>query len=171
MQSDKLTIKTQEAINRAQSVARERGHNFIESTHLLDALLEQEEGSTVPVLQKLGLSVPRLREAVGHALDTLPKVSGGSPVQLGQSAAQVLESAFAEAEQLKDEYISTEHVLLAMVASERDPAGQTQTGSVHCHCVITEQLRGMQLQEAFVTAADGKRTASGTGRLNSSRTT
>ena len=153
MQSDKLTIKTQEAINRAQSVARERGHNFIESTHLLDALLEQEEGSTVPVLQKLGLSVPRLREAVGHALDTLPKVSGGSPVQLGQSAAQVLESAFAEAEQLKDEYISTEHVLLAMVASERDPAGQILRAEGANHEAILQALASVR-GGARVTDAD-----------------
>ena len=153
MQSDKLTIKTQEAINRAQSVARERGHNFIESTHLLDALLEQEEGSTVPVLQKLGLSVPRLREAVGHALDTLPKVSGGSPVQLGQSAAQVLEAAFAEAEQLKDEYISTEHVLLAMVASERDPAGQILRAEGANHEAILQALASVR-GGARVTDAD-----------------
>ncbi|MCH2186808.1 ATP-dependent chaperone ClpB [Myxococcota bacterium] len=153
MQSDKLTIKTQEAINRAQAVARERGHNFIESTHLLDALLEQEEGSTVPVLQKLGLSVPRLREAVGQALDRLPKVSGGSPVQLGQSAAQVLESAFAEAEQLKDEYISTEHVLLAMVASERDPAGQILRADGANHEAILQALASVR-GGARVTDAD-----------------
>ncbi|MAJ59611.1 MAG: ATP-dependent chaperone ClpB [bacterium TMED88] len=153
MQSDKLTIKTQEAINRGQAIARERGHNFIESTHLLDALLEQEEGSTVPVLQKLGLSVPRLREAVGQALDTLPKVSGGSPVQLGQSAAQVLESAFAEADQLKDEYISTEHVLLAMVASERDPAGQILRAEGANHEAILQALASVR-GGARVTDAD-----------------
>ncbi|MDG2051540.1 MAG: AAA family ATPase, partial [Myxococcota bacterium] len=153
MQSDKLTIKTQEAINRGQAIARERGHNFIESTHLLDALLEQEEGSTVPVLQKLGLSVPRLREAVGQALDTLPKVSGGSPVQLGQSAAQVLESAFTEAEKLKDEYISTEHVLLAMVASERDPAGQILRAEGANHEAILQALASVR-GGARVTDAD-----------------
>ena len=124
MQSDKLTIKTQEAIHRAQSVARERGHNAVESIHLLDALLEQEDGSTIPVLQKLGLSVPALREAVHQALDALPRVTGGGALQFGQSAATVLEAALTEAEKLKDEYVSTEHVLLALAASEKDPGGQ-----------------------------------------------
>ena len=124
MQSDKLTIKTQEAISRAQSLAREHGHNLIESTHLLHALLEQEEGSTVPVLQKLGIPIDALRQRVASELASLPKVSGATQVQLGQSAGAALDAAFREADGLKDEYVSTEHVLLALAANPQDRAGQ-----------------------------------------------
>jgi ATP-dependent Clp protease ATP-binding subunit ClpB len=123
MQHDKLTIKSQEAIARAQSLARERGHSLIESLHLLAALLEQEEGSTIPVLQKLGVPVDALRRNIEVGLDAQPKVSGATQVQFGQSASTALDAAFGEADSLKDEYVSTEHIVLAMEQNPKDRAG------------------------------------------------
>jgi ATP-dependent Clp protease ATP-binding subunit ClpB len=124
MQFDKLTIKSQEAVSSAQGMAGERGHNLIESVHLLAALLEQPEGSTIPVLQKLGVSIDSLKQKTNGRLDALPRVTGGGSVQFAQSASTVLDNAFREAEALKDEFVSTEHLVLAMVGDAKDDAGQ-----------------------------------------------
>jgi ATP-dependent Clp protease ATP-binding subunit ClpB len=153
MQYDKLTIKSQEAVTRAQSLAGERSHSLIESTHLLAALLEQPEGSTIPVLQKLGVPVDALRQSVDAALGTLPKVSGGAQVQMAQSVAQALEAAFKEADALKDEYVSTEHLLLAMAASDRDPAGKLLREAGADRNAILEALQTVR-GGARVTDAD-----------------
>ncbi|HEY5656940.1 MAG TPA: ATP-dependent chaperone ClpB [Myxococcota bacterium] len=124
MRYDKLTIKSQEALAEAQSLATARGHSEIQPAHLLRALLGQPEGSTVPVLQKLGVSLDRLQGALEAHLAQIPKVTGGAQPQLSRAMAHVLEAAFNEAEALKDEYVSTEHLLLAIVAEKQDPAGR-----------------------------------------------
>jgi ATP-dependent Clp protease ATP-binding subunit ClpB len=124
MRFDKLTIKSQEAISEAQSQATSRGHGEIAPAHLLRALLGQPEGSTVPVLQKLGVSLDALQGEVERILEQSPKVSGGAQPQLGHATSRVLEAAFKEADALKDEYVSTEHLLLAIVADSKDPAAR-----------------------------------------------
>ncbi|MAI26093.1 MAG: ATP-dependent chaperone ClpB [Myxococcota bacterium] len=124
MRYDKFTIKSQEAIQSAQALAEERGHSAVESLHLLSALLDQPEGNTIPVLQKLGVTVSALGNKVREGLDTLPRVSGANQVQIGQSASQALNDAFTEATNLKDEYVSTEHILLAISANPSDVAGR-----------------------------------------------
>ncbi len=124
MRYDKLTIKSQEALAEAQSLATARGHSEIQPAHLLRALLAQPEGSTVPVLQKLGVSLDQLQGAIETHLAQIPKVTGGAQPQLSGATAHVLEAAFAEAEALKDEYVSTEHLLLAIVAEKQDPAAR-----------------------------------------------
>src|SRR5262245_1185281 len=129
MRFDKLTIKSQEALAEAQSLASARGHSEISPAHLLRALLGQPEGSTVPVLQKLGISLEQLSGAVEKVLAGLPKVTGGAQSQLGRAISRVLEAAFKEAEQLKDEYVSTEHLLLAIASEKSDPAGQVLRSS------------------------------------------
>jgi len=124
MRMDKLTIKSQEAVAEAQSLASTRGHSSIEPAHVLRALLGQPEGSTIPVLQKLGAPLEPLQQEVERILEGLPKVTGGAQSQLSQASARVLQAAFQEAEQLKDEYVSTEHLLLAIAGDERDAAGR-----------------------------------------------
>jgi len=124
MRFDKLTIKSQEALAEAQSLAGSRGHSEIQPAHLLRGLLGQPEGSTVPVLQKLGVSVEALQGELEQILEGIPKVSGGGQSQLSRTTSKVLEAAFQEAEQLKDEYVSTEHLLLAIAAEKSDPAGR-----------------------------------------------
>ncbi|MCG8591605.1 MAG: type VI secretion system ATPase TssH, partial [Proteobacteria bacterium] len=124
MRFEKLTIKSQEALSEAQSLATSRGHSSIEPAHVLCALLAQPEGSTVPVLQKLGVALPALQNQLEDILSRTPKVSGGSQPQLAAATSRVLEAAFREAEALKDEYVSTEHFLLALAADESDAAGR-----------------------------------------------
>jgi ATP-dependent Clp protease ATP-binding subunit ClpB len=124
MQFDKLTIKSQEAVAEAQSLASARGHSSIEPAHLLRALLAQPEGSTVPVLQKLGVPIEPLQQAMEQRLEQIPKVTGGAQPQISPALGKVLDAAFAEADKLKDEYVSTEHLLLAIAADTSDAAGQ-----------------------------------------------
>ena len=124
MRLDKLTIKSQEALGEAQSLAGSRGHAEILPAHLLRALLGQPEGSTVPVLQKLGIRIDALQAEVEQLLEKLPKASGGAQAQLARSTSRILEAAAAEASALKDEYISTEHLLLALAKDKQDPAAK-----------------------------------------------
>jgi len=124
MQFDKLTIKSQEALAEAQSKAGARGHGEIQPAHLLSSLLEQTEGSTVPVLQKLGVSIATLQSRLEELIERIPKVSGGAQPQISRSLSRILEAAFGEASQLKDEYVSTEHLLLAITAEKGEPAAQ-----------------------------------------------
>ncbi len=125
MQLDKLTIKGQEALTKAQSIAAGRGHNAIEPLHLLRALLDQPEGATVPVLQKLGVTVDALKAQLDQALAALPRVSGSvAQPHISDALNKALEAAFQSADQLKDEYVSTEHLLLGLAASDRDAAGR-----------------------------------------------
>jgi ATP-dependent Clp protease ATP-binding subunit ClpB len=124
MRTDKLTIKSQEALAEAQSLGVSRGHSEIQPAHLLRALLAQTGGSTLPVLQKLGVPIEPLHAELEGLLEKLPKVSGGGQPQLSRSLGVVIEAAFGEADALKDEYVSTEHLLLAIATNQDDPAGR-----------------------------------------------
>jgi ATP-dependent Clp protease ATP-binding subunit ClpB len=111
---DRLTVKSAEAIQQAATTARQGGAPAIEDLHLLDALLAQEEGIVVPVLQKVGVSVTQLRTALEAALKRLPTQYGGAQPSISRELNEILDRAEKEARDLKDEYISTEHLLLAL---------------------------------------------------------
>src|SRR5436190_1450143 len=113
---NKLTEKSQEAIISAQQRARDNGHSQIDVEHLAAALLEQQGGVVPSVFTALGVQPTQLSSALGTELERQPKVSGN--VQIGASArlGRVFQSAQKEAEALGDEYVSTEHLLLAMTA-------------------------------------------------------
>ena len=121
---DKLTVKAQEALQAAQELAAGSGQQQIEPLHLLSALVAQGDGVVPPLLEKLGASPTGLAHEIHKQVERLPKVSDLSQQSLGRASNEVLETAFEEAGRLKDEYVSTEHILLAIAASERDPAGQ-----------------------------------------------
>jgi len=121
MRLDKFTVKAQEALQAAQSMADQHDHQAIEPEHLLVALLEQREGVVGPVLAKLGARPEAIRRELQAALGKLATVKGASGHYLGERTRQALDRAQAEAERLKDEYVSTEHLLLAL-AQERDGA-------------------------------------------------
>jgi ATP-dependent Clp protease ATP-binding subunit ClpB len=124
MRMDKLTIKSQEALAEAQSISSARGQSEILPAHLLRALLEQPEGSTLPVLQKLGVPIDRLQSELETQIAGLPKVTGGAQSQMSRQLSAALQTAFAEADALKDEFVSTEHLLLAIATEKNDPAGR-----------------------------------------------
>src|SRR5437868_6629199 len=117
MQPDRFTIKSQEALQAAQRLAEERRNPQTTPEHLLAVLLEQEEGVVVPVLRKLGVEPASVRQDVGAALDALPRLSTGAnpPEPAGGSTelSQVLRTAENEMRDLGDEYLSTEHLMLA----------------------------------------------------------
>jgi len=118
----RLTLKSQEAIQRAQEIALERQHQTIEPLHLLAALLEDTSGVVPSVLQQLEVNRTLLQRKLEEELQRLPQVSGALQQYLSRELASLLESAWQEATALKDEYISTEHLLIAL-AEDRSPAG------------------------------------------------
>jgi ATP-dependent Clp protease ATP-binding subunit ClpB len=125
---DRLTIKSQEALAAAARLAQERRNPQVTPAHLLAVLLESDEagGVVVPVLTKLGVSLPALRAEAGRALEELPRLGEGSSAEEGRPAAElvaVLRAAETHARALSDEYISTEHLLLAL-AEDKGRAGQ-----------------------------------------------
>ena len=116
MRLDKLTTKSQEALQQAQALAEKRNHQAIDVEHLLFALLGQKEGVVTSLLQKLGVPLGSLTERLQKALDRLPQITGGAgQTYITPRLKKTIENAEAEAEALKDEYVSTEHLLLAMV--------------------------------------------------------
>jgi ATP-dependent Clp protease ATP-binding subunit ClpB len=111
---EKLTIKAQEAVSQAQSLAAASGNPQIEAMHLLAGLLAESDGIVHPLLDKIGVNLDQLQTTVESELGRLPKVSGGASPPIGSSLAQVLQGAQAEADRMKDEFVSTEHLLLAL---------------------------------------------------------
>jgi ATP-dependent Clp protease ATP-binding subunit ClpB len=124
MRWEKLTVMSQEAFQRAQAKAQEMGHPEIRSEHLLWSFLEQEENIVNSVLAKIGASPEALRADVDRILARAPRVSGGGEVAIGPSLRGIMDAAEKEAAQLKDEYVSTEHLLLAMVKEPTNEAGR-----------------------------------------------
>ena len=126
MQPDRFTIKSQEALQAAQQLADERHNPQTMPEHLLAVLLEQDGGIVVPVLRKLGVDPAAVRRTNGEALDALPKLQGaGSAEPAGGSTelVQILRDAEKEMRELKDEYVSTEHLMLA-IADHPGQAGR-----------------------------------------------
>jgi len=113
LSSDRLTVKAAEAFNEALSLARETGNPLVYDGHLLIALLGQPEGIVVPLLNKLGVDVSRLRERVQQEIARYPKQSGAQP-SLSRELNKVLDNADDQARKLKDAFVSTEHLLLAL---------------------------------------------------------
>src|SRR5262245_6502926 len=111
---DKLTLKGQEALQSAQSHAQENGNPQVAPEHLLWALVEQKEGVVLPILQKLGVNLQKLAQDFADLVAKLPKVQGQAEIYLSPSLNRILEDSFKEADQFKDEYVSTEHLLIAL---------------------------------------------------------
>ncbi|MDY7036027.1 MAG: Clp protease N-terminal domain-containing protein, partial [Thermodesulfobacteriota bacterium] len=108
MRSDKLTLKAQELIQNSQQLAERFGHQQIEPEHLIRIILEQKEGVIPPLLGKIGADQDQIIKEVDTALERLPKVSGAGygQVYISPGSKSVLDHAFNEAEQMKDEYVS-----------------------------------------------------------------
>jgi ATP-dependent Clp protease ATP-binding subunit ClpB len=121
---DKLTLKGQEALQSAQSHAQEKSSPQIMPEHLLWALIEQKEGVVLPVLQKLGVNIQTIAEQLADAVAKVPKVQGQSEIYISPSLNRILEDAFKEADQFKDEYVSTEHLLIALSNAKSEVAGR-----------------------------------------------
>ncbi len=146
---DKFTVKAQEAVQRANEIASENGNPELLPLHLLAALIEDKEGIVVPVLEKLGVGVQSVLSEVYREIERLPKVSGEGATQATMSSAlnQLIERAFKEAANFKDEYVSTEHLLLAATQSKKDAAQEILARHGASHDAILKALitvRGSQ---------------------------
>src|SRR5467141_298725 len=121
---DKLTLKAQEAVQSAQEIAARHDHQQIEPLHLLAALVAQRDGIVPPLLSRLGVRPETLAAEIEAGFARLPKVTGVAQQQLSPASNKVLEGAFVEAEQFKDEYVSAEHILLAIATIRKDEAAE-----------------------------------------------
>ena len=121
---DKFTVKAREAVQAAQTLADQHDHQAIEPEHLLLALIQQQEGVVSPLLAKLGAPADQLRRAMETELGKMPKVRGAGGPYATPRLEQVLEAAQREAERLKDEYVSTEHLLIGLAQDKAGAAGR-----------------------------------------------
>src|SRR6266705_2891418 len=124
IQPDRLTVKAAEALQQAASLARSRGNPVVNDAHLFYSLLQQDEGIVVPLLQKAGLNVTQLQADTQREIERFPKQSGGVEPTLARELSRVLDRADEEAKSLGDAYVSTEHLLLALVEEKGTIAKQ-----------------------------------------------
>ena len=145
MRFDKLTIKAQEAVARAQELAQQRNNPELLPLHLLQALLEEKEGVVGPLLQKLGASVGQISQAVEQHLDRLPAATG-THLGVNRATNDVFTAAQKEADRLKDEYTSTEHLMLALASVKSEARDILAASGVNHNAVLgaLKDVRGGQ---------------------------
>src|SRR5208283_6103434 len=141
---DKMTLKAQEALQEAQEVAARHENQAVEPIHLLSALVQQQDGVVPPLLARLGIRVELLTQDLEREIGRLPKVQGFAQQTMGRALNDVLERAFKEADKLKDEYVSTEHIFLAIAGQDRDTAGQLLKKNGASHEAILQALAGVR---------------------------
>jgi ATP-dependent Clp protease ATP-binding subunit ClpB len=147
MDLDRLTRKSQEALQDAGGLARDRNHPEIESPHLLLALISQDGGAVLPILERAGVAPAAVRSRAGELLQAIPAAYGSSgDVRLSARLLRVLEAAEKEAEALGDDYVSTEHLLLALLDANDRTAGALAEIGVTRDGVLgaLRQVRGSQ---------------------------
>ncbi|MBX3459314.1 MAG: ATP-dependent chaperone ClpB [Planctomycetes bacterium] len=123
MRLDKLTVKSQEAVQAALEIGRKAGNQALEVEHLMLALLQQDDGVLRPLLQKLGANADHVANRLQAEIEKLPKVTGGQQYASNEFNS-VLQQAFDEAEKLKDEYVSGDHILLALLEHGKTPSAR-----------------------------------------------
>src|SRR6266540_702954 len=147
MDLNKLTLKSQEALQAAQELARSRNHQLVEPAHVLSAVVADPEGVVFPLLQKLGQFPRLLRDRAEEILDRIPKVYGSQEdLYLSAATRHVLERAFTEAAALSDDYVSTEHLFLALLEGATDVARLLREAGIARDKVLSAlvEIRGHQ---------------------------
>jgi ATP-dependent Clp protease ATP-binding subunit ClpB len=124
MRFDKFTIKSQDLIQKAQALASQHNHQQIEPDHMLAAMLAQRDSMAPAILRKIGVSPEDVRRDIGEAIVELPSVTGGGDRYASPGTQKVMEAAFAQASKMKDEYVSIEHLLLALTETETGRTAQ-----------------------------------------------
>ncbi|MCE2750731.1 MAG: ATP-dependent chaperone ClpB [Pirellula sp.] len=147
---DKLTIKAQEAIVGAQSLATSQGNPEIEGLHLLSALLEDPAGVVVPLLKKIGAQVDKLQSTTASELQRLPRSSSNRQPGISAALQKGLEAAASSAEGMKDEFVSTEHLLLGLCKSEKNTSELLKLFGVN----EKEILQGLQTVRGSARVTD-----------------
>ena len=141
---DKMTVKAQDALQAAQEIAARHENQAVEPVHLLSALIQQIDGVVPPLLARLGIRAEALTQDLEREIARLPKVQGFAEQHLGRSLNQVLERSQTEADKFKDDYVSTEHLFLAIAGQDRDPAGQLLKKHGASHEAILQALASLR---------------------------
>jgi ATP-dependent Clp protease ATP-binding subunit ClpB len=141
---DKLTLKSQKAVERAGQLASERENPELLPLHILTALLEDRQGIAPPLFEKIGISPETVLQELRQELEGLPKVSPPAEPALSQAAHQLFDRAFKEADNFKDEYVSSEHLLLALSELKRDPAHQVLARHGATHDALLKALTAIR---------------------------
>jgi ATP-dependent Clp protease ATP-binding subunit ClpB len=157
MKTDKLTVKAQEALQDAGTIARKRDHQEIQPEHLLAALLGQKDGLVIPLLLRVGADAGLLGSRLEDGLKKLPRVHGGEGGHLSQRSLKLFDAAEAEAESMKDEFTSTEHLLLALSAEKAGAAGDALRSVGATKERIAQALTGLR-GSSKITSAEGEGT-------------
>jgi len=141
---DKMTVKAQEALQEAQEVAASHENQAVEPIHLLKALVQQQDGVVPPLLARLGIRSEALAQDIEREIGRLPKVQGFAQQHLSRPLNDVLERSFEEATKFKDEYVSTEHLFLAIAGTDSDPAGRLLKKHGASYEAILQALAGVR---------------------------
>ncbi len=146
MNYDRLTIKAQEAIQVASTIAQQEDHSEIGSEHLLFALLDQKDGIIPPLVERVGVQVSTLLNDVEELLDVYPRVTGNVQVALSNDVQKILAKAEKETENLKDDYVSTEHIFLAIESSHSKLTQLLHRYGITRHAILQalSSIRGNQ---------------------------
>jgi ATP-dependent Clp protease ATP-binding subunit ClpB len=146
MNFNKFTLKSQEALQNAQEIASTYGNQLIEPEHLLAALMQDSGGTVIPILQKIGANVNHIKIKVHELLDKLPKVSGAGlgNQNISQTLGRVFDLAQKQAATLKDEYISTEHLLLALLNIKDTPSARLLSEQGATQDAVLRVLKGIR---------------------------
>ncbi|MBI4167204.1 MAG: ATP-dependent chaperone ClpB [Acidobacteria bacterium] len=144
---DRFTVKAQEALQATQDIASRYGNQQLEPVHLLQALVEQPEGIVPAILERIGVRAAAVAQETEKAIEALPKVGGTTDHFLSPALKAVFDQSFKETEAFKDEFVSTEHLLLALTSKRNEPAGKILARMGITHNAILKALvavRGSQ---------------------------
>jgi ATP-dependent Clp protease ATP-binding subunit ClpB len=141
---DKMTVKAQEALQQAQEIAARHENQSVEPVHLLAALVEQQDGVVPSLLTRLGMRPELIAQDIEREIARLPKVQGFTQQNFSRALNDVLERSFTEATKFKDEYVSAEHLFLAIAGEDRDPAGKLLKKNGASHEAILQALAGVR---------------------------
>nr|NJM03520.1 ATP-dependent chaperone ClpB [Desulfobacula sp.] len=146
MKLDKFTVKSQELVQSAHDMAEKSGNQAIEPVHFLKAMVEDDQGIGLSILKRIGVEIDGLKRDIRAAVDRLPTVSGATTVYLSQDGKKVLDQAFSEAEKMKDQYVSLEHILLALAAFKGEAFNILKKNGVTREAILTvlKDIRGNQ---------------------------
>lgn len=146
MKFDKFTVKSQELIQAAHGLAGQMNHPAIEPIHFLAAMLEQDPGVVLSIFRKIGVQVPALKQAMTLSLNKQVKVTGPADIYLSRESRKILDLALAEAQKMKDQYVSLEHILLAMTGAKGEIASLLEAQGVTRATILAvlKDIRGNQ---------------------------
>jgi len=146
MKLDKLTVKSQELVQSAQDIAQKYGNQAIEPIHFLKAMVEDDQGIILSIFRKIGIEKTSLNKAIQANIEKLVKVSGAGDIYLSRQGKKILDLSFSESQKMQDQYVSLEHILLALISTKGDALNILKQNGVTRDAVLSvlKDIRGNQ---------------------------